>query len=333
MTPSGHGTAIVGAGLMGRWHADAIARTGGAVSLIVDPNEGALHALGKKYPGARLDDALDVATVAKVAKVAHVCTPLATHLRVLTDLIEAGLHVLVEKPFTENASQARAIVDLAAKRGVLACPVHQFLFQDGVRDVHSWLPELGPVRRLEFSTCSAGAVGGDAATQDALIAEILPHPLSLVNKLLDVKTSDLSWQCVHPVAGEFRAMASVNETILDVAISAHGRPTENVLRVIGDNGSAVADLFHGFASRLSPNVSRSAKMAKPFTTSAGTFAAAAVNLARRAARGESAYPGLRELVREFHNAARLGAPSPIGVEAIVDVSIARDSLLSRLNRT
>jgi predicted dehydrogenase len=248
----------------------------------------------------------------------------------MTELIEAGIHVLVEKPFTSDATDARAILDLAAKRGVLVCPVHQFLFQDGVRDLWSWLPELGPVRRLEFSTCSAGAVGGDAAAQDALIAEILPHPLSLVNKLLQVQTSHLDWQVVHPMPGEFRAIASARETMVDVAISAHGRPTENVLRVIGDNGSAIADLFHGFASRLSPNVSRGAKLTKPFTTSAGTFAAAAANLARRAARGESAYPGLRGLVRAFHTAARVGGASPIGADAIVDVSVARDSILSRL---
>ena len=332
MTPSGQGTAIIGAGLMGRWHADAVARIGGAVTLIADPSEAARNALGKKYPGARLEGVFDAATVAEVASVAHVCTPLATHLRVMTDLIEAGVHVLVEKPLTANAGDARAIVDLATTRGVLVCPVHQFLFQDGVREVQSWLSELGPVRRIEFSTCSAGAVGGDAAAQDALIAEILPHPLSLVNELLQVHSSDLEWHVVHPMPGEFRAIASVNETVVDIAISAHGRPTENVLRVVGDNGSASADLFHGFASRLSPNVSRGAKMTKPFTASAGTFAAAAANLARRVARGESAYPGLRELVRAFHTAARLGGTSPITLDAILDVSVARDALLSRLTR-
>jgi predicted dehydrogenase len=331
MTPSGHGTAIIGAGLMGRWHADAVSRIGSAVTLIVDPNEAARKALGEKYPGARLDAALDAARVAEVASVAHVCTPLATHLHLMTALIEAGIHVLVEKPFTENAAGARAIIELAAKRGVLVCPVHQFLFQDGVRDVRSWLPEIGPVRRVEFSTCSAGAVGGDSAAKDALIAEILPHPLSLVNKLLDVRTANLDWRVVHPIPGEFRALASANETVVDVAISAHGRPTENVLRVIGENGSATADLFHGFASRLSPHVSRGAKVVRPFAESAGTFAAAAANLARRAARGESAYPGLRELVRVFHNAALLGAASPIGVDAIVDVAVTRELLLVRLN--
>ena len=35
MTPSGHGTAIIGAGLMGRWHADAVKHIGGAVTVIV----------------------------------------------------------------------------------------------------------------------------------------------------------------------------------------------------------------------------------------------------------------------------------------------------------
>jgi predicted dehydrogenase len=330
MTPPGHGTAIIGAGLMGRWHADAVKHIGGAVTVIVDPNAASRSMLARKHPRARLDSSLDAASVATLAQVAHVCSPLATHRGVMKALIDAGVHVLVEKPFTENATDAQSLLDLAAKRGVAVCPVHQFLFQEGVRAVRAWLPKLGPIRRIEFSTCSAGAVGAEAATLDALIAEILPHPLSLVNDLLGVRTSDLAWQVVHPVPGEFRAIAAASGTVVDIAISAHGRPTENLLRVIGDNGSAVADLFHGFARRLSPTVSRSAKIRKPFSDSAGTFATASGNLARRAWRGESAYPGLRELIRAFHDAATRGGEPPTSAAAILDIARARDFLMAQL---
>ena len=219
----------------------------------------------------------------------------------MTSLIGVGVHVLVEKPFTEDGDSTRAIVSLAEQRSVLVCPVHQFVYQDGIRKVGEWLPQLGLIRRFEFSTCSAGAVH-DPQHLDDLIAEILPHPLSLIAALLQTRVASVDWQVAHPAPGEFRALGSIGPTVVDVAISAHGRPTENVLRIVADGGTLAADLFHGFAVRYPPTVSREAKMARPFSHSTRHLVAAAANLTRRALRGEVAYPGLRDLVRGFYAA-------------------------------
>jgi len=324
--------AIIGAGLMGRWHADAIARIGGRVTLIMDPNLEALTALGRRHPHARLVTELDPSLVASLAVAAHVCTPLATHAALITRLIEAHVHVLAEKPLTESAETTATLLSLAAGRGVTLCPVHQFLFQDGVRRVLRWLPEMGMLRRIEFSACSAGAAGDDPASLDALIGEILPHPLALVAAMLRLPVARMNWQVVHPTPGEFRATATAGGAVVDLAISAHGRPTENLVRVVADGGSASVDLFHGYAVRHGQAVSRRAKIAHPFVLSARNFRGASVNLVRRLARREPAYPGLRELLRAFHGAVARGGVSPIAPEAVLDVAMARDRLLSRLDR-
>ena len=122
------------------------------------------------------------------------CTPLATHVELVSTLLTVGLHALVEKPFADNAADTRSLLALAADRRLIVCPVHQFLFQDGVRRIVDWLPALGRVRRIEFSTCSAGAVSGDPAAPDALVAEILPHPLSLIASLLGSRVFGADWQ-------------------------------------------------------------------------------------------------------------------------------------------
>jgi predicted dehydrogenase len=322
--------AVIGAGLMGRWHADAITRIGGRVALIVDPNLEALTALGRRHPSARLMTELDPAVAAAHATVAHVCSPLPTHAAVISRLIEAGIPVLAEKPLAENAETTMALLSLAERHGVMLCPVHQFLFQEGVRRLRKWLPAMGTLRRLEFSACSAGAMGSDAASLDALIAEVLPHPLSLVAMLARTPVAGLTWQVAHPAPGEFRAMAIVGDAIADLAISAHGRPTENLLRVVADRGSATLDLFHGYAVRHAPKVSRTAKVARPFVVSGRNLRAASVNLVRRAARREPAYPGLRELVRAFYAAVERRGPPPIDPNDIRDVAAARDRLLAML---
>jgi predicted dehydrogenase len=319
--------AIIGAGLMGRWHADAVRRIGGRVTMIVDPDDAARTALGRRHPEARLLAELDPALVARHATAAHVCSPLSTHAPVVSAVIGAGLHALVEKPFAENATDTARLVSLAEASGVIVCPVHQFLFQDGVRRIMAWLPSLGRIQRVEFSSCSAGATGKDPAGLDDLMAEILPHPLALVSALLGAPIGASSWQITHPVPGELRAVTAVGETIVSIAISAHSRPTENVLRVLGSTGSATADLFHGFAVRRHGTMSRRAKVAQPFVAAGTTLGGAAANLVRRALRAEFAYPGLRELVLQFYQAVRQERPAPISPASTADVACARDRII------
>jgi predicted dehydrogenase len=320
--------AIIGAGLMGRWHADAVRTAGGRVTVIVDPDDSAREALGRRHPEARLVAELDASLLARYATAAHVCTPASTHLDIVSTAIEAGLATLVEKPFARNADETARLIELAEQRGVITCPVHQFLFQAGVRRINEWLPTLGRIHHVEFSTCSAGAGGTDPASLDHLVAEILPHPLSLAATLLAAPLGASSWQIAHPLAGELRAITSVTDCIVSIAISAHSRPTENVLRVLGSTGSATADLFHGFAVRREGVVSRRTKLTQPFVVAGRTFGSASVNLARRALRRELAYPGLNELVQQFYSATRGERPAPLSAASIADVARARDRILA-----
>jgi len=315
---------------MGRWHADAVRRLGRRVALIIEPNETAGTSLARRHPGARAITTFDARLIVEHASIAHVCSPVSTHAPIVAALVRAGVHVIVEKPFTPTAAETEELVSLAEGTHVLVCPVHQFLFQDGVRRLRAWLPTLGKIRRVEFSACSAGAKGPDGASQDDLVAEILPHPLSLVSQLLDTPVGRLDWVVVHPSPGELRAVAVAGDGVVDVAISANGRPTENMLRVVGDFGSATADLYHGYAIRSGATVSRWMKVTYPFVGAGRTLQTAAVNLARRTINREPAYPGLRALVRAFYEAVERGAPSPIEPAAIIDVAAARDLILDRI---
>ena len=45
--------AIIGSGLMGRWHAQAVARTGNSLAAFADPELSRARGLAGRYPGAR----------------------------------------------------------------------------------------------------------------------------------------------------------------------------------------------------------------------------------------------------------------------------------------
>lgn len=316
--------AIAGAGLMGRWHAYAARQAGARVTAIVDRDRSRADRLATRYRGCRphreLADALDAVDVV------HVCTPPATHGPLARQALEARRHVLVEKPMAPTALAVADLLDLAASNAVLVCPVHQFLFQDGVEAAVARLTVIGPLRHIEITICSAGAQGMDEAIRDRLALEILPHPLSLVARLMPAALSDLDWSIRHPAAGEIRALTQAGEITASIFVSMGGRPTVNRMELIGLGGTTHVDLFHGFAATLAGTVSRARKVVRPFTETATLAGAAAANLARRAWRREPAYPGLRRLLERFYHAAAGEAACPITPAETLDVARACDRL-------
>ena len=317
---------IVGAGLMGRWHAHAAGKAGGRVVCVVDPDLIRARNLAARHGEATALPSLDTVEWRDRIDVAHVCTPVQTHEQVVRTLIESGVHVLVEKPVTPSAPETTQLIERARSLGVIVCPVHQFLFQAGVATATRALSEIGPIVHFEYAACSAGAAH-DASTSDDVAADILPHPLSLARRLLGGRLVDFEWLVVRPREGELRIVGRRAGVSISVLISMHGRPTESAFRVIGERGSVVVDLFHGFAVRLPGTVSRWRKIAAPFADSGRLAIAAGANLTARALRREPAYPGLRSLVAAVYQAAERGGAWPIPPDETIDVAVARDRVL------
>jgi len=320
--------AVVGAGLMGRWHAHAISRAGGRVVAIVDADGARADALAARCPG-KPAIATDVgyALSRHAVDVVHVCTPIETHEQVVGAAIDARAHVLVEKPVAPDAESVERLHARAREQGVLLCPVHQFLFQPGILQAERWLLDLGTVRHFEMVACSAGADQGDENAREQVARDILPHGLALARRLLGRSWLECGWYMAAGDAGEIRAATSGGPTSISLVVSMRARPTENSLTIRCDRGTIRANLYHGFSSLERGEPSRFEKLSRPFAGAALVFGAATGNLARRVLRGESAYPGLRELVTRFYSATVDRSDSPIGASESVDVARARDRLI------
>jgi predicted dehydrogenase len=322
---------IVGAGLMGRWHAHAIRRAGGEIIAIVDDEPARAQALARAHSAVCADSLAAAVSGARV-HVAHICTPLNTHLDLARKAIALGLHVVVEKPLVHTAAETKMLLGEAAGRGVLLTPVYQFGFQRGVRDILAARSRLGRVLHLQAVACSAGADGSSTPLQrDRVAAEILPHALSLFAAILERPIAGADWSVHQSGPGEIVATAALGSVTTSVLISMAGRPTRNSLHVIAEHGSAHADLFHGFSVIESGTVSRARKILHPFDLSARTFLLAGANLLYRSVRAEPAYPGLRELVLAFYSAIRGRGAIPIPPEAVLDVASARDKIIAAMS--
>lgn len=313
--------AIVGAGLMGRWHAHYAARNGARVVAIVDRDPAVALALCKRHPTAEVFPDLDECLGRAHVDVVHVCTSTRSHPELALAALARGKHVLVEKPVAGSPAETRALVETSGRLGLRLCPVHQFPFQRGFREVRRGLGRLGELVSVAYEACTAGGDGLSGEARREVLLEILPHPFSLFRALglaewvmtgnMTVFLSDDDLRIDHgPGVGPS----------LDVKISLRGRPTRNELTLIGREGSALVDFYHGFRVVEPGTVSRAAKVARPFLFGTSLLATAGANLVRRALHAELAYPGLGDLLREFYGSIQLGAPPPIVAEEMVEIA-------------
>lgn len=306
---------VVGAGLMGRWHAYEIARVGGRVVAVVDPDlERARRLADRAGPAAAvadLDELPDLDDPGHLAAeaggtVVHVCTPPGTHEPLVERALRGGRHVLVEKPLAGDAAVTERLLGEARDRGLLLGPVHQLPFQPGVRKLLGERDRLGDVLHLIGEARSAGAEGRSDADRDRIALEILPHFLSLAHRFLPYGLAGIRWRTSRPRAGELSAEGEVGGVGVHLLVSMGGRPPANQWTVIGTHATGRADLFHGHAVIEPGGTSRAWKAARPFALAGVEFAGASANLLKRGVGRQPAYPGLRELIRAFHAAAAEG---------------------------
>ncbi|MGC5165411.1 Gfo/Idh/MocA family protein [Luteimicrobium sp. DT211] len=114
--------AVVGCGVIGRLHAEVAARSADLdVVALVDPHDertaavsDELVAAGSRAPRrfAALADALAAGGI----DVVSVCTPSGEHAALALEALEAGAHVVVEKPLDVAIEPARRLRDAAAAR-------------------------------------------------------------------------------------------------------------------------------------------------------------------------------------------------------------------------
>lgn len=322
---------IVGAGLMGRWHAQALEKVGGKVVAIADFDLDQAQKMARRRPHAKMFRSVEKMISEQDIDVIHICSPTESHNPVAEPALNRGIHLLIEKPLAATAGETARLYQQASRNNALLCPVHQFAFQDGVGKARRSLARIGEIIHLEARVCSTGGNGAGSERLTQIGADILPHPLSLIRKFLGGHLKEFEWNGSNPASGELRFWGQNEKSVsVSIFISMNARPTTNSFHLLGTNGTIHLDLFHGFAVIEPGKTSRTRKILHPFDLAIRSFSAATGNLARRIVTSEPAYPGLRQLIREFYQAIRRGDGNlPIAPTEAIDIAETRDLLLAR----
>ena len=330
LTESPLRVAVVGAGLMGQWHAYFAQCLGAEVVAVVDSVPGAAEFLARRTKKTAVFGEIGAMLDAVRPHVVHICTPLSSHLPLTLQVLEAGAHALVEKPLTPTAGQTQALLQKAQEKGVHVCPVHQFGFQSGVARAAEALKGLGDVLHANFTICSAGGGAETGVALDAVVAAILPHPLSVLQKLWPrnpLQAQD--WTAYSRRNGEWHVQGFTDGIAVNLYVSMNARPTRCDLDILCSGGSIHLNFFHGYAVVRHGKPSRLDKIVQPFRFAGKTFAVAATNLAGRAWRREMAYPGLSALIERFYAAARGTGSTPIPAQDTLAVAIVREHVIQQ----
>ena len=92
------------------------------------------------------------------AQAVVIATPVNTHFELAKAALQAGKHVLIEKPLCRSVAEGEELVALANRQGKLLCVGHVFLFNNGVRGVRN-LIRSGELGRIHTSIPTARTWG------------------------------------------------------------------------------------------------------------------------------------------------------------------------------
>ncbi|AGS39780.1 Gfo/Idh/MocA family protein [Cycloclasticus zancles] len=322
--------AIVGAGLMGCWHAQYALSSGANIVAVIDTNLSNANKLIKKIKQGKAYADIDSMLLEVVPDVIHICVPVGNHLELAVRSIEAGLHVLMEKPLVITSAEAIKIHKLAENNNILICPVHQFCFQNGVTQVVNQLQNFGKPLRIDFNITSAGA--NSKSQLNEVIEDILPHPLSILRQLWPEQSFNChNWVVRQVNDGELVILGEYNNIILNIYISMSARPTICQFSIQSTVGTLHVNLFHDYLVKEFGGVSKIKKITQPIFLSFKMFSTSVINLIKRIFIRQPAYPGLQTLIEEFYFAVMGRKVIPINSTDSIDVSKARDELISMMS--
>jgi scyllo-inositol 2-dehydrogenase (NADP+) len=117
------GVGVIGYGLGGQvFHTPFVSAVPGLklVSIMTTKGEDA----AKAYPSARISRSINDVLADESVELVVVSTPNETHFDLASRAIEAGKHVVIDKPFAATSAEARQLANLAKSKGLLVVPFH-----------------------------------------------------------------------------------------------------------------------------------------------------------------------------------------------------------------
>jgi predicted dehydrogenase len=149
---------------------------------LCDVNRTRVDEIGDQYPSAarttRVEDVLSDRSTDAVA----IATPVASHFALVKAALQAGKHVLVEKPLAASVAEATELAELAARLRRVLLVDHVFLYSPAVRKMAELVRagDVGEILFFDSVRINLGVFQHDVN----VVWDLAPHDLSIIDHLI-----------------------------------------------------------------------------------------------------------------------------------------------------
>ncbi len=162
------------------------------VPFFADANATRLETVGRRFPASQgVEDYRAILDNREINAVV-IATPTRTHFQIASDALEAGKHVLVEKPMCATVAESEKLALLARRADRVLMVGHVFVFNSGIIKLKELIAagELGQIQYLDAVRTNLGPVRGDVNA----LYDLGTHDISIFNYLFGAEPSAVSAQ-------------------------------------------------------------------------------------------------------------------------------------------
>ncbi len=251
---------IIGCGVIANSHIRAL-RACRKVSLVAmcDQNAETAGRVARDYGIGRVYTCSSEFFAAEDLDAVHITTPPHTHSSLCHEAIEAGCHVLVEKPVALTTSELEELISASQARSLKMCGVHNGLFQPVFVQARRLVErgKIGRIRAIHITDCIPADL--DMLTHrdhwchvlpGGVFGEMLAHPLYLAHAflpqlevagVLSAKLGAVDWI----PKDELRVHLRTESAVVTLGLSVNGRAWEKTIDIVGTAGNIRLDRMSG----------------------------------------------------------------------------------------
>jgi predicted dehydrogenase len=177
------GLAVIGAGYWGpNLVRTALATPAFRLDWLCDLQVERARAVLGPYTNVRLTDSYDAVLADPSVAAVAIATPAATHFDLVRGALEAGKHVLVEKPLTPSVAEGEKLASLARRSGLVLMCDHTYCYTPAVQRIRQLIRsgEIGDVQFIDSVRINLGLVQPDVD----VLWDLAPHDLSILDFVL-----------------------------------------------------------------------------------------------------------------------------------------------------
>jgi predicted dehydrogenase len=177
------GIAVLGAGYWGpNLVRNALQSRATRLIAVCDADIGRAERLAGSFPGIYACDDLKQILEDPAVEAVAIATPPAAHQAAAMAVIEAGKHVLVEKPLASSYAEGRALVKAADEQNVVLMCDHTYCYTPAVQRIREFVHSgvLGDLQFIDSVRINLGLVQRDVD----VLWDLAPHDLSILDFIL-----------------------------------------------------------------------------------------------------------------------------------------------------